>query len=106
MYVSVLYADDEYGSAYKDAVAASCRALDVQVRAVSFQIGNDESVRDAVTTLMSFESFVVVAIAFETDVAVAVRHAYEVGMIGEDRLWVSRERLHGAYVTYCVVLSP
>jgi hypothetical protein len=59
------------------------------VRAVSFQIGNDESVKDAVSTLISLESYVVVAIAFETDVAVAVRHAYEVGMIGKDRLWVS-----------------
>jgi hypothetical protein len=87
-FISILYADDEYGSTYKDAVSESCRAMGVQARAVSFQIGNEESVKDAVTTLVSFETNIVVAIAFETDIAVAVRRAYEIGMIGQDKLWV------------------
>jgi ABC-type branched-subunit amino acid transport system substrate-binding protein len=89
-HVSVLYADDDYGSAYKDAISESCRDRDVPVytRPVSFRVGNAASVQQAVETLKTFESNIIVAIAYEDDVGTAVAHAASIDMIGEGKLWV------------------
>jgi ABC-type branched-subunit amino acid transport system substrate-binding protein len=89
-HVSVLYADDDYGSAYKDAISESCRHLDVPVytRPVSFRVGDVASVQHAVETLKTFESNIIVAIAYEADVGTAVAHAASIDMIGEGKLWV------------------
>jgi hypothetical protein len=87
-YVSVLYADDAYGSAYKDALTESCASLGIQTRAVSFKVFSPDSVRNAVKTLRSFEGNIVVAIVYGSDVKTAVRQAYEIDMIGPSKLWV------------------
>jgi hypothetical protein len=81
-WVSVLHADDEYGSGYKDAVSDSCRDLasPIETRAVSFRVGNEQSIREAVETLESFENNIVIAIAYDSDVGTAVAHAAKLGM--------------------------
>ncbi|GBG29246.1 Metabotropic glutamate receptor-like protein E [Hondaea fermentalgiana] len=62
--VALVFTDDDYGTAYRDALDDACTSLDINVFATSFQQGSDTSIKFAMDYIKGLGLNIVITVAF------------------------------------------
>eukprot|EP00512_Aurantiochytrium_limacinum_P000835 CAMPEP_0171485924 /NCGR_PEP_ID=MMETSP0958-20121227/808_1 /TAXON_ID=87120 /ORGANISM="Aurantiochytrium limacinum, Strain ATCCMYA-1381" /LENGTH=1126 /DNA_ID=CAMNT_0012018753 /DNA_START=176 /DNA_END=3556 /DNA_ORIENTATION=- len=105
-HAALLYVDDSYGDGYRESLVKETATHDIDVQTFSYEEGDVDSIKYAVSSAKSTGFNAIIVIAFTGDFEAILRNLHAHDMIGEGKLLVVGDGIGSHELTTIIQANP